>query len=573
MLAGAIGRGGGYGRFYRDRDHFRRDYRERANVGGFFGHILDSREFDFFLTLLIILICINLCQDFGHAPVTAVTVWLMVALYYQKTLGYELITANTFHNYTFHPQKILHDRQWHRLFTAPFLHSGRKLLFYLNLSALSALSKQERAMSQYPPGLRAAFLFVLAGITGIVYIFLCKKYKREAMHTFTCGFTGVLFALKAYLNSSQVGASQLSFPLAGDFYWFSLPVQVPGFAVHFAELFLVSLFFREEANWYLNLAGVITGHFVYAAMTMHKMRYFSHLDTTNWTREWLLQRIAVVLLLVITYLVYKVMDITKKLDQRFQSDKQDKETTTRDVPDEVSYAGDGDASIPSSQQGANTSSLYDEASDDAASEQAGKEKLPTMVVREGPENADDSGDDEYSMLTDAASKGAQTEIPDNVKEALELLTSESVNKDSQQICYALNTVRKMIQNATTRGQQDSKYRRIPLDSKCIQKCNIEGAVELVLALGFDVKEDFDDRKYFVYPRQEAPDWIPAAIEAIDHVLSSYGSESVYDPQSVRAARLKKLTKKKSASRKPRESQYTPGLGGGNSKAIFFHGGT
>ena len=49
-LLGYRGGGGvGYGRIYRDRQDFRRDYRERANVGGILGAILDSNEFEIFL--------------------------------------------------------------------------------------------------------------------------------------------------------------------------------------------------------------------------------------------------------------------------------------------------------------------------------------------------------------------------------------------------------------------------------------------------------------------------------------------------------------------------------------------
>jgi len=111
-------------------------------------------------------------------------------------------------------------------------------------------------------------------------------------------------------------------------------------------------------------------------------------------------------------------------------------------------------------------------------------------------------------------------IPDSVTEALKLLTSESANKDTQQVCYALNTILEMIQNATGRGQQNSKYRRIALDNKRIQKCNIYGSKELLLALGFEIKEDFDGRKFFVYPQlEDPPDWIPAAIRALDEALS------------------------------------------------------
>lgn len=409
-------------------------------------------------------------------------------------------------------------------------------------------------MNHHPPGYRVAFLFALAGLTGVVYIILCKRYKREAMRTFTCGFTGVLFALKAYLNCSQVGSTMLSFPLAGDFYWFSLPVEVPGFAAHFVELFLVSLFFPEEANWFLNLAGVITGHLVYAATTVYKICSSYRLGATDWTREWMLQRIAIVLLLITTYLVYKVIDITKKLEQRYQADKADRQTATRGVPEEVYH--DDNGSIPSRQREVETSSFCGEASNDSTSEHASHEKPPIT-------------DDEYSLLTDV-SKGTQTEIPDHVKEAIDLFASKSVDKDSRR---ALNTILEMIQNATTHGEQDSKYRCIPLENKRIQQCNIIGAKELILSLGFEIKEDSDNHKYFVYPLQETPEWIPAAIKAINQVLSRDGLEGVCDRESVRNARLKKLTVKKPARRKPRESQFTAGLGGGNSKTIFFHGGT
>jgi membrane associated rhomboid family serine protease len=559
LAMGHFGERGGFGRIYRDRHDFRRDYRERANVGGLLGHILDSREFDLFLTLLIALICLKLVQSFREAPVTALVAWLIAGLHYQKSLGYEVLNANDFHKLTFHCDKILHGSQWYRLFTAPFLHSGRKLILYLNLSALAALSLQEREF-QHPPLNRAVFLLALTGVSGLVYILLCNKYKRGALNTFTCGFMGVLFALKAYLNSTQTNATALSFPLLGDYMFWSLPIHVPGYAAHFVELILVSFFFPDDVSWYSNLAGVITGHLFYAATILVKD----------------FRRSEFALLLVVTYLAYKVTDVTRPLQQQrhpfrvSNGQHDDEQPICHDVPSEVYAQSDG-SSVASTSQNGKPSSLNEVTSDDTSSKESLAER-ETESVR-GVAAPAIASDDEYSMLRDAETR-SQIGMPDSVAQALGQLTCKSDTEEchSQTVAYSLRTILEIIRNATTLGQHQTKYRTISVDNKRITKC-IDGAKALILELGFELKEDFDGRQHFVYPRQEIPDWIPAAIEAITAALANYeGSKTVPDSESIRAARLRKL-EKKPKSRRPRESQFTPGMGGGNSKALYFHGGT
>jgi Rhomboid family len=268
------GHGGGLlGQLFHDRDDLRQHYRGRAGVGGILGQILDSQEFDMFLGLLLVLICLNVVGDhLASPPVTSGAILLMVGLYFEKyILGPDntFINADNFHNYSFHAQRIVCDGEWHRLLTAPFLHEGKRLQFFLTMTALAALCRKEAA--SYLPSWQYLLFFVSLVVTSsVMHILALQKYKRNRMRSFTAGFSGVVFALKAFFNTYQAGPRVMDLPLVGSMYSYQIPVPVPSFAQHFVELFLVTILFQEDSNFYANAGGIAAGYvFVALDMALH----------------------------------------------------------------------------------------------------------------------------------------------------------------------------------------------------------------------------------------------------------------------------------------------------------------
>ena len=222
FFAGVAGRHMFGGRMYRDRDEFRRYYRERAGIGGFFGHLLDSKEFELFLCLLTGLICLNVTRDhLMTSPITSMIVLGIVFLQFESWIlgeGNTVITPNNFHNYSFHPNRIMNESQYIRLFTGPMLHTS-KLHMYLNITALVGLCQVEAhcyrsnnmTVMQY-----AMFMVLLIGLAGIMHCVVANKYKPSACNTFSTGFSGVIFALKTAANCNMRSHTSMSFPIVGD---------------------------------------------------------------------------------------------------------------------------------------------------------------------------------------------------------------------------------------------------------------------------------------------------------------------------------------------------------------------
>ncbi len=102
-----------------------------------------------------------------------------------------------------------------------------------------------------------------------------------------------------------------------------------------------------------------------------------------------------------------------------------------------------------------------------------------------------------------------------------LVTSSS---DHAAVLKSLSTMRTLIKNATTKGQQgndeaSSKYRRVRLSNTKIKDAitDMQGALELMMSVGFVLSEnDEDGETYLVYPPGEKEVcWLVSAVEMID----------------------------------------------------------
>mmetsp|Transcript_4144 Transcript_4144/g.11405 ORF Transcript_4144/g.11405 Transcript_4144/m.11405 type:complete len:422 (-) Transcript_4144:1264-2529(-) len=96
------------------------------------------------------------------------------------------------------------------------------------------------------------------------------------------------------------------------------------------------------------------------------------------------------------------------------------------------------------------------------------------------------------------------------------------NTDNEAATKSIGTMRKLIVNATTKGQIEAdeacaKFRRVRLSNTKIKAAitDIHGALELMLSVGFVLNEE-DGETYLVYPFGDtAPDWLPSALERME----------------------------------------------------------
>lgn len=616
LANGGLGGLGGYfvGRMYRNEHELRRQYRERANVGGFFGSLLSSAEFDFFLSLLCFLLVLNVLQK--HllvAPVTSCAVLFMIFLRFEKDVLGErntFLTTENYNKYSFHPQHII-DGQWYRLVTGPLLHKGRKLHLYLNMTALVQLCQLE-AKSTMSVLLYIVFFAGMIIASGILYICFIKKYKKrgeQGLNSYgsAAGFTGVLFALKCYHNTTKIDTyGDLSFPLAGDLFSYSIPVAVPSFAEHFVELFLVTVLFGSDIPFLAMVAGIVSGYLAVGIeatlVALGVMNPWTRSTGTihdyvnyelNPTKEGFQSyarafkkmfgfvvgfckenAIVVALFVVIVTYVYKsTCERERELQRRLVEMERRQQQVLRGEQDTASRPDTVPSEVPlevvSAQESWTLAGDLDSKTSDEMESKA--------------QSSCDSLYDDYST--------SNYDLPSAFIAALHVLTTVTEKQDQGSIVEALQTLQVVITNAVTKGQTKdkdaAKYRRIRVTNTKVQKCNIDGAFGLLMAVGFAVREDFDGEKWLVYPKRENPEWMPAALEAIKVQLGELSPAEKAKSQDFDnsglsrdelkrrrlAAALKRQAKSKTKKKRPRESQFTPGMGGGNSNAVYFHGGT
>lgn len=688
-----------YGRVYRNRHDYRRHYRERANVGGFFGSILNSSEFDFFLTCLCALVAFQGFTTLSHAPVTTIILWFMLYLYYEKPLWGAgrtvILTPENYHSYSFHAQRILQGGQWYRLLTGVLLHDNtttatgregrRKAKLHLYLNALGWIMlgpSVEAAWSTSTAGY-AMFVVVTTVTAGLAYIACLQNYgdghatrvlgetqqAARPQSYQTPGLTGVIFAFKSYFNTIRVlGASWavhyayrggIAHPstlsmggfhgsdymsLAGHFRGLGLPFSIPSHLSHLAELIVVTILFGQDAPFWANVGGVLAGYVMVAVElaavsagwcsgpwmmgggggggSNSSYGTYHHAHTTTNTKPWMdpqtLQNawaygrengVWIALAVgVLTYVYLTTQGRERELQRRLE-EMERRQQPQRQQQGRV-LQGSRAATRPPAAAAPPVETV------EAASSVSDQGSWSVMMASSGGGDSDDlyddhdkntggskTGDslyDEVSALDDGSTAST---LPSGFTTALITLCTVTEDKPQDLVEETLELLIKIIGNAVTKGQQPGeegqKYRRVRVSNRRLQKCNIEGAFDVLLATGFFVREDFDGEKWLTFPlipnnkdvivdeddNAENHDWVPSALDALQAQLVALKATSTtggdgepnMDPDEmkrrVRKAALRRQAAAVTKKRRPRESQFAPGMGGGNSKAVFFKGGT
>ena len=176
-------------------------------------------------------------------------------------------------------------------------------------------------------------------------------------------------------------------------------------------------------------------------------------------------------------------------------------------------------------------------------------------------------------------------VPKSFSRALNVLTM--TNQDPMVVSDTLKLLITLVTNATGKGKEDAKYRKIRIAKSRLQECNIPGALDLLKAVGFEIKEDFFGEKFLFYPLHEDPpaEWIKCAMEMVKEKLDETlellqeknddyrrraGAAAL---EREKASKLKKKHNQEKWKAAKRARGYAAGMGGGDSKTIFFHGGT
>jgi len=152
---------------------------------------------------------------------------------------------------------------------------------------------------------------------------------------------------------------------------------------------------------------------------------------------------------------------------------------------------------------------------------AGQAKTAAVAMAHGTVNAGET--QKNSTPPPAAVK--QERESDTIEPVFDdaFTTLVTTNLDREQISQSLTIIRKLILNATTKGQQgedelSSKFRKVRLSNPKIKATitDINGAIELMIATGFELHE-LDKETHLVYPPQNnGPSWIPAALRRMEH---------------------------------------------------------
>ena len=101
------------------------------------------------------------------------------------------------------------------------------------------------------------------------------------------------------------------------------------------------------------------------------------------------------------------------------------------------------------------------------------------------------------------------------------------HNENTAVVHGFSIMRKLITNATTKGQQvaddpdkAAKFRRVRLTNAKIKAAivDVEGALDLMLAVGFQltVEDDAPDDSFLVFlPGDPGPDWLATALKRME----------------------------------------------------------
>ena len=122
----------------------------------------------------------------------------------------------------------------------------------------------------------------------------------------------------------------------------------------------------------------------------------------------------------------------------------------------------------------------------------------------------------------ATSADDLTNIDPQFDEAFEAVAFHTSNNETAK--QALTTMKKLIVNATTKGQTgdeetSAKFRRVRLSNPKIKAAitDVHGALDLMMSVGFVLRENDDDGEtYLVFPPgSTGPSWLPRALKKME----------------------------------------------------------
>jgi len=156
---------------------------------------------------------------------------------------------------------------------------------------------------------------------------------------------------------------------------------------------------------------------------------------------------------------------------------------------------------------------------------AGQAKTASIAVAHGTVNAGEAIENKAPPKATAQRQHESdtiepTSIEPTFDDAFTLLVT--TNLDPKQTSHSLGIMRKLIINATTKGQQgeeelSSKYRKVRLSNPKIKAAitDMGGAIEVMMATGFELHE-LDEETCLVYPPcNNGPSWIPKALRRME----------------------------------------------------------
>ena len=151
---------------------------------------------------------------------------------------------------------------------------------------------------------------------------------------------------------------------------------------------------------------------------------------------------------------------------------------------------------------------------------SGQAKTAVAVKEHGQINSNE-GSDIAPTTRPPASYEEHVMLNDAFEEAYTSVVTSAHSLDQGPLRTAVGIMRKLVVNATTKGQQDDgeqaeKFRKVRLQNAKIQSniVDIHGGLDLMMAFGFELLEDHATGETFlVYPfvgGAAVQDWIPAA---------------------------------------------------------------
>lgn len=159
------------------------------------------------------------------------------------------------------------------------------------------------------------------------------------------------------------------------------------------------------------------------------------------------------------------------------------------------------------------------------------------------------------------------------------------NKDEVKVSNGLRIMRKLIINATTRGQDELNddsfnYCKVWFSDPHVAECmQLDGSLELMLSVGFVIGGNKDDEKglHLEYLfMQNCPSWLRDALDQMEH-----HEQEIQNREAQRKSREAAIARQQAALDKQRKTQtrqagggkYSAGLGAGDSRSIYYAGGT